>query len=75
LWHGIEIWFRVVPSPLSKGRRNEACGRRKFVFRELGSGRQGRGWKAILEKILAVGVIEKKGGKKPRGRGETFNGS
>ena len=33
------------------------------------------GWKAILEKILAVGVIEKKGGKKPRGRGETFNGS
>jgi hypothetical protein len=33
------------------------------------------GWKAILEKILAVGVIEKKGGKKPSGRRETFNGS
>jgi hypothetical protein len=36
------------------------------------------GWKAILEKILAVGVIEKKGGdsgEKPSGRRETFNGS
>jgi hypothetical protein len=76
LWHGTEIWIRVVPSPLlAKVRRNEACGRRKFVFRELGSGRQGGGWKAILEKILAVGVIEKKGGEKPSGRRETFNGS
>jgi hypothetical protein len=74
LWHGIEIWFRVVPSPLSKVRRNEACGRRKFVFRELGSGREGGG-RQSWRKFFAVGVIEKKGGKKPRGRGETFNGS
>jgi hypothetical protein len=76
LWHGTEIWIRVLPSPLVKVRRNEACGRRKFVFRELGSGdREGGGGRQSWRKILAVGVIEKKGGKKPSGRRETFNGS